>query len=84
MPEVPPLVLDRAAAEPLAVQLVATLKEAPTQEVQDQLETALGRLDGITDLQAIYDGIKTVEQEVITILLDNDLVDEDDLPATTT
>jgi len=67
----------------LAVQLVATLKEAPSQEVQAQLEAALGRLDGITDLQALYDGIKTVEQEIITILLDNDLVDEDDLPATT-
>jgi putative peptide zinc metalloprotease protein len=64
----------------LAVQLVLTLNEAPTEEVQRQLEAAIGRLDGITDLQALYDGIQTVQREVVTILVENGLVDEEDVP----
>lgn len=64
----------------LAVQLVVTLNEMPSAEVQRQIEAALGRLDGITDLQVLYDEIQAVQQEIITVLYDNGLVDENDEP----
>lgn len=68
----------------LAIQLVVTLKEMPSEEVQREIEAALGRLDEITDLQALYDEIKTVESEIVTLLYENGLVDKNSEPTSST
>jgi putative peptide zinc metalloprotease protein len=60
----------------LAIQLVATLKEAPNAEVQSQLDAAmakLGDLDGL-DAAGLLQQVTAVEAAVVTILKDNDLL----------
>jgi putative peptide zinc metalloprotease protein len=65
----------------LATQLVITLDEMPSQEVQDEIEAAFAGLDGISDLQTLYDQIHEVEREIVTVLLEHHLIDPDDVPA---
>jgi hypothetical protein len=65
----------------LAVQLVVTLNEMPDDEVRAELDAAMAKLDGLDelttiDLSDIYDQIKAVEAEVLTILVSHGLVDE--------
>ncbi len=66
----------------LAAQLVVTLQEMPTDEVKAQIEAAMSKLDGLEELTAtldlgsVYEQIKAVEAEVVSILVTNGLVDE--------
>ena len=66
----------------LALQLVVTLNDVPSEEVQRELEAAMGRLDGITDLQVLYDEVQTVQRDIVTLLYEHGLVDEDNEPTT--
>ena len=61
----------------LAVQLVVTLQELPSQEVYDQLQSALSQLDGLGDLDpaALLQAVEAVEAQVVGILTDAGLVD---------
>lgn len=60
----------------LAVQLVATLDKAPTAQVQQQLQAALGRLDGVKGLAPgqVLAVVQDVQRQVTTILNDAGLV----------
>ncbi len=60
----------------LAVQLVVTLREMPSEEVQEQIRAALARLDGLEHLEDPYAQVKAVENEIITLLVDNGLVQD--------
>jgi putative peptide zinc metalloprotease protein len=65
----------------MAVQLVVTLQEMPDDEVRAELDAAMAKLDGLDelttlDLSDIYDQIKAVEAEVLTILVSHGLVDD--------
>jgi putative peptide zinc metalloprotease protein len=73
----------RCVTNALAVQLVATLKQAPSEQVQAQLDAAMakmGNLEGL-DAASLYKQVAAVEDEVVTILKDNDLLSAD--PSTT-
>ncbi len=59
----------------LAVQLVVTLREMPSEELQAQLEAALARLDGLEQMADPYAQVKSVEQEILTLLVKNGLVE---------
>jgi putative peptide zinc metalloprotease protein len=59
----------------LAVQLVVTLREIPTEDLQQQIEAAMAKLDDPYALPDIYAAVKEVEQEIITLLADAGLVD---------
>ena len=59
----------------LAVQLVATLKEMPTDEVRAQIEQAVSRLDDLQGVSDLYAEVKAVEQQVLTLLVDNGLIE---------
>ncbi|MCU1587730.1 MAG: hypothetical protein JWN31_1223 [Frankiales bacterium] len=68
----------------LAVQLVATLKQAPSDQVQSQLNAAMakmGHLQGL-DPASLYQQVTAVEDQVVTILQANDLLAQE--PASTT
>jgi putative peptide zinc metalloprotease protein len=54
----------------LAVQLVATISELPSQQVYDELQAALGTLDGLEGLDAasMWKAVQDVEAEVVGIL----------------
>ena len=58
----------------LAVQLVVTLKEAPTQALAAEIEQAVARIGDVTGLTDVYAEIQAVEQEVLALLADNDLL----------
>jgi putative peptide zinc metalloprotease protein len=61
----------------LAVQLVVTLQELPSQEVYDKLQAALAQLDGLGDLDPaeLVQAVAQVEAEVVGILVDAGLVE---------
>ena len=67
----------RCLTTAMAVQLVITLNQAPSAEVQQQLQAALGRLDGVEGLDppAVLALVNAVQQQVVTILTDAGLVD---------
>jgi len=67
----------------LAIQLVVTLKEMPSEEVQEQIDAALTSLDGLEEMADPYAQIKAVEQQILTLLIDNGLVEEADVAAAT-
>ena len=58
----------------LAVQLVVTLREAPSAAVQEQIEQAVARLTDLPDGADIYAELQAVEQEVLGLLVDEGLV----------
>ncbi|MBW3614370.1 MAG: hypothetical protein KY439_03555 [Actinobacteria bacterium] len=60
----------------LAVQLVVTLREMPSEEVQEQIRAALARLDGLEHMDDPYAQVKTVESEILTLLVENGLVQD--------
>ena len=64
----------------LAVQLVVTLNDLPSEDVQRQIEAALGRLDDVGSLQELYDEIQVVQREIVDLLYDEGLVDEHNEP----
>ncbi|HVM09870.1 MAG TPA: hypothetical protein VM345_15490 [Acidimicrobiales bacterium] len=59
----------------LAVQLVVTLREMPSEKLQAQIEAALRRLEGLDLTQDVYTQVKTVEREILTLLVDAGLVE---------
>ena len=61
----------------LAVQLVVTLKDLPSDEVRTKLDAALAQLDATKslDAQQLYDDLMGVQQQVLTVLTDAGLVD---------
>ncbi len=67
----------------LAVQLVVTLREMPSDEVQAQIEAALARLDGLEQMPDPYAQVKAVEQEILTLLVKNGLVEAQETKADT-
>jgi len=60
----------------LAVQLVTTLSAQPSDEVQAQLDTAMAQLGDLHGLDAasLYQQVKAVETQVVTILSDSGLL----------
>ena len=67
----------------LAIQLVVTLKEMPSEEVQAQIEEAMASLDGLEEMDDPYAQIKAVEQQILTLLIDNGLVEAEQTTAAT-
>lgn len=65
----------------LAVQLVTTLREQPSEQVQQQIEQALADLDGQQDGADVYTQVLAVQEEILRLLVDSDLVDAT-LPST--
>ena len=74
----------RCQTTALALQLVVTLNDVPSEDVQRELEAAIGRLDGITNLQDLYDEMQAVQRDIVTLLYEHGLVDEDHEPTTAT
>jgi putative peptide zinc metalloprotease protein len=66
----------RCVTTALAVQLVATLKEAPSEQVQAQLDAAMAKMGDLQGLDAasLYEQVSAVQDEVLGILEDNDLL----------
>ena len=60
----------------LAVQLVVTLNELPDDELRAQINEALARLDG-APMDAMYEEVQAVRQEIMTLLADAGLVAAD-------
>lgn len=60
----------------LAVQLVATVKQAPSAQVQQQLDAAMAQLDNLQglDAAALLSQVTAVQKAVLTILQTNDLL----------
>jgi putative peptide zinc metalloprotease protein len=60
----------------MAVQLVTTISALPPQEVYDQLNAALSKLDGLEGLepQALWDAVQEVQAEVVKVLSDAGLL----------
>lgn len=59
----------------LAVQLVVTLREMPTEDLQKQIEAAMAKLDNLRSFPDPYAAIKQVEEEIVNLLADADLID---------
>lgn len=60
----------------LAVQLVVTLLDMPSEELQARIDAALDGLDldGITDLAGLYTEVQGVQTEILTLLSDAGLI----------
>jgi putative peptide zinc metalloprotease protein len=65
----------RCVTSALAVQLIVSVKEAPSPEVQAQLNAALAKLDAKVDPSQLVAQVTAVQKEVVAILTDADLVD---------
>jgi putative peptide zinc metalloprotease protein len=67
----------RCVTAALAVQLVVSISQVPTAEVQAQLNAALAKLDDIKGLDPgqLVTAVTTVQTEVLSILTDAGLVD---------
>ena len=76
----------RCVTNALAVQLVATLKQAPSAQVQAQLNAAMAKMKDLQglDAQSLYQQVNAVQAEVVTILQDNNLLTSDPTTATAT
>jgi putative peptide zinc metalloprotease protein len=76
----------RCVTNALAVQLVATLKQAPSEQVQAQLNATMAKMGDLKGLDAasLYKQVTAVENEVVTILKDNDLLTGDTSTTTAT
>ncbi len=60
----------------LAVQLVVTLREMPSEELQSQIEAAMAKLDDLELSTDPYTEVKAVEREIVTLLESNGLLED--------
>ena len=67
----------------LALQLVVTLNDVPSAEVEREIGAIFGRLEGISNLQDLYDEMQAVQRDIVTLLYENNLIDENNEPTTT-
>jgi putative peptide zinc metalloprotease protein len=62
----------------LAVQLVVTLREMPSEELQERMDAALARIDTelteSTDLDRLYAEVQAVQAEIVAMLADAGLI----------